>query len=117
VRSAHVLDVSDETRKSRSSRYFKSLLHQLLAIYYSRYKPTASSTNLPSAQILKIPVFATTQNAARLGATCPELGLDKDGEIKTVAHVDKTLFSMMYAPSFSYHYLPHPLTPTPEPPK
>lgn len=50
---------------------------------------------LKASQILNIPVFATTQNKARLGETCPELGLDAPGGIKTVCHLDKTLFSMV----------------------
>jgi hypothetical protein len=48
-------------------------------------------------QILQIPVFATTQNKARLGETVPELMLDAPGGIETVVHADKTLFSMLYA--------------------
>lgn len=67
---------------------------------------------LRATQILDIPVFATTQSRAKLGETCAELGLDNnnnnsnsgDGNeggngisIKTVAHVDKTAFSM-YVP-------------------
>jgi hypothetical protein len=47
---------------------------------------------------LNIPVFATTQNKARLGETCPELGLDAPDGVKTKCHLDKTLFSMMYTP-------------------
>ncbi|ORY10738.1 Isochorismatase-like protein [Clohesyomyces aquaticus] len=50
---------------------------------------------LKASQILNIPVFATTQNRARLGETCPELGLDVPGGVRTVAHEDKTLFSML----------------------
>ncbi|KAH8704673.1 Isochorismatase-like protein [Phaeosphaeriaceae sp. PMI808] len=50
---------------------------------------------LKATQILNIPVFATTQNKAKLGETCPELGLDLPGGIKTVCHLDKTLFSML----------------------
>ncbi|CAO2651603.1 Nn.00g041730.m01.CDS01 [Neocucurbitaria sp. VM-36] len=50
---------------------------------------------LKASQILNIPVFATTQNKARLGETCPELGLDAPGGVKTVCHLDKTLFSMV----------------------
>ncbi|KAH7063810.1 isochorismatase domain-containing protein 2A, mitochondrial precursor [Paraphoma chrysanthemicola] len=50
---------------------------------------------LKASQILDIPVFATTQNKARLGETCPELGLDAPGGIKTICHLDKTLFSMI----------------------
>lgn len=47
-------------------------------------------------QILNIPVFATTQNKARLGETCAELQLDAPGGVQTVVHADKTLFSMLY---------------------
>ncbi|KAF2030774.1 Isochorismatase hydrolase [Setomelanomma holmii] len=50
---------------------------------------------LKASQVLNIPVFATTQNKARLGETCPELGLDAPGGIKTECHLDKTLFSMI----------------------
>lgn len=46
-------------------------------------------------QILKFPVIATTQNRARLGETCAELGLDVPGGIQTKVHADKTLFSMI----------------------
>lgn len=52
-------------------------------------------------QILKFPVFATTQNKARLGDTVSELMLDVPGGIKTVVHADKTLFSMLYASRLS----------------
>ncbi|KAF1961664.1 Isochorismatase hydrolase [Byssothecium circinans] len=50
---------------------------------------------LRASQILNIPVFATTQNKARLGETCPELALDTPGGVQTVVHADKTLFSMV----------------------
>ncbi|KAF2791892.1 Isochorismatase hydrolase [Melanomma pulvis-pyrius CBS 109.77] len=50
---------------------------------------------LRASQILDIPVFATTQNAPRLGPTCPELGLDVPGGVQTAVHADKTLFSML----------------------
>ncbi|KAF2278004.1 Isochorismatase hydrolase [Westerdykella ornata] len=50
---------------------------------------------LKASQILNIPVFATTQNKARLGETCAELGLDSPDGVKTVVHADKTLFSML----------------------
>lgn len=49
---------------------------------------------LKASQILDIPVFATTQLRAKLGETCPELGLDAEGGVKTKAHVDKSAFSM-----------------------
>ncbi|KAF2864776.1 Isochorismatase-like protein [Massariosphaeria phaeospora] len=50
---------------------------------------------LKASQILDIPVFATTQNRARLGETCSELGLDAPGGVQTRVHADKTLFSML----------------------
>ncbi|KAF2126125.1 Isochorismatase hydrolase [Dothidotthia symphoricarpi CBS 119687] len=50
---------------------------------------------LKASQILKIPVIATTQNAARLGSTVPELKLDAPDGVQTTCHVDKTLFSMI----------------------
>merc|ERR1712230_251914 len=45
---------------------------------------------LSAASILSIPIYATTQNRARLGETCSE-------------HVDKTAFSM-WIPSISKHF-------------
>jgi hypothetical protein len=50
---------------------------------------------LRASQIFKMPVFATTQNASRLGGTCAELGLDTADGVKTLVHVDKMLFSML----------------------
>ena len=50
---------------------------------------------LKASQILDIPVFATTQLRGKLGETCPELGLDAPGGVKTKAHADKSAFSMM----------------------
>lgn len=44
--------------------------------------------------ILNIPVFATTQQKAKLGETCHELGLDSPGGIQTKCHIDKSAFSM-----------------------
>lgn len=49
---------------------------------------------LKASQILSIPVFATTQLRAKLGETCPELGLDAPDGVKTQAHADKSAFSM-----------------------
>lgn len=50
---------------------------------------------LKASKILNIPVFATTQNKARLGETCSELALDTEGGVQTLVHADKTLFSML----------------------
>lgn len=51
---------------------------------------------LRAASILNIPVLATTQQRAKLGETCAELGLDSDDTEgnKTLVHADKSLFSM-----------------------
>jgi nicotinamidase-related amidase len=49
-------------------------------------------------KILNIPIYATTQNRARLGETCSELDV---AEAK--AHVDKTLFSM-WIPEIQKHF-------------
>jgi hypothetical protein len=59
---------------------------------------------ISQGQILNFPVFATTQNKARLGETCAELGLDAHGGVQTKIHADKTLFSMMCVRS---HYATH----------
>lgn len=53
---------------------------------------------LKAAQILSIPVYATTQNRGRLGETCSELDLSS-----AVEHVDKTAFSM-WIPPISKHF-------------
>ncbi|KAH9866643.1 hypothetical protein J1614_008335, partial [Plenodomus biglobosus] len=68
---------------------FRPAIHE-----FPRVVATAQKL-LKASQILNIPVFATTQNRARLGETCPELKLDAPGGIKTVCHLDKTLFSMI----------------------
>lgn len=46
------------------------------------------------AQILKIPIFATTQLRDKLGNTDGVLKLDVPDGYKTVGHMDKSLFSM-----------------------
>ncbi|KUJ19105.1 Isochorismatase hydrolase [Mollisia scopiformis] len=53
---------------------------------------------IKAATILNIPIYATTQNRARLGETCSELPLSS-----AVAHVDKTRFSM-WIPSITTHF-------------
>ncbi|TVY12873.1 Isochorismatase domain-containing protein 2, partial [Lachnellula arida] len=69
------------------------------------------------ATILSLPIFITTQNAARLGPTCPELNLppsplpvpppsanEKEGKgLNVIEHVDKTAFSM-WIPEISRHF-------------
>ena len=64
------------------------------AIY--EYPKVISTTQkmLKASQILNIPVLATTQLKGKLGETCPELGLDAPDGVKTLAHADKSKFSM-----------------------
>lgn len=47
---------------------------------------------IKASVVLGIPIYATTQDRKVLGESCSELDLDRS--VKTVAHVDKTLFSM-----------------------
>ncbi|KAB2107265.1 isochorismatase domain-containing protein 2A, mitochondrial precursor [Alternaria alternata] len=65
------------------------------AIYEFPKVVSTAQKLLKASKLLNIPVFATTQNRARLGETCPELKLDQPDGIKTVCHLDKTLFSMI----------------------
>jgi hypothetical protein len=73
--------------------------HYTRSLHFASLDPQLTQS---PGQVLNIPVFATTQNKARLGETCPELGLDAPGGVKTECHVDKTLFSMVYDPTTSY---------------
>ncbi|KAK1058275.1 hypothetical protein LTR33_013437, partial [Friedmanniomyces endolithicus] len=67
---------------------FRSAIHEFPRVVSTTQKL------LRAAQLLDIPVFATTQLRGKLGETCPELGLDALDGIKTKAHVDKSAFSM-----------------------
>ncbi|KAK1063167.1 hypothetical protein LTR33_012349, partial [Friedmanniomyces endolithicus] len=67
---------------------FRSAIHEFPRVVSTTQKL------LRAAQLLDIPVFATTQLRSKLGETCPELGLDAPDGIKTKAHVDKSAFSM-----------------------
>ncbi|KAF7944074.1 hypothetical protein EAE96_010484 [Botrytis aclada] len=58
---------------------------------------------IKASDILHIPIYATTQNRARLGETCAELNIPN-----AVEHADKTAFSM-WIPSISRHF--HSATP------
>lgn len=51
---------------------------------------------LQASKMVGMPVIATTQLRQKLGPTCAELQLDMDtaGGVTTVAHVDKSAFSM-----------------------
>lgn len=51
-----------------------------------------------ASEILNIPIYATTQNRAKLGETSPELEIPN-----AVEHVDKTKFSM-WIPQISRHF-------------
>jgi len=51
-----------------------------------------------AAEILSIPIYATTQNRARLGETCTELSIPT-----AVEHVDKSVFSM-WVPAIAAHF-------------
>ncbi|CAD6444933.1 2b035036-f2e1-48f2-b4de-16eb012f390d [Sclerotinia trifoliorum] len=53
---------------------------------------------IKASDILHIPIYATTQNRARLGETCAELSIPN-----AVEHADKTAFSM-WIPSISRHF-------------
>ncbi|KAF2423712.1 Isochorismatase hydrolase [Tothia fuscella] len=65
------------------------------AIYEYAKVITTTQKMLKAAKILNIPVFATTQQASKLGPTCSELDLDSPGGVATKIHADKTLFSMI----------------------
>ncbi|EOA83238.1 uncharacterized protein SETTUDRAFT_172919 [Exserohilum turcica Et28A] len=75
----------------RTLEKFRPAIHE-----FPRVLLTAQKL-LRASQVLNIPVIATTQNRARLGETCSELKLDHPDGVKTVCHLDKTLFSMMHA--------------------
>jgi len=53
---------------------------------------------IKAASILNIPIYATTQNRARLGETCSELPISN-----AVEHADKTAFSM-FIPQIAKHF-------------
>jgi hypothetical protein len=53
---------------------------------------------IEAAEILSIPIYATTQNKKALGETCSEIDISK-----AVAVVDKTRFSM-WIPAISSHF-------------
>jgi nicotinamidase-related amidase len=65
------------------------------AIYEFSKVISTTQKMLKASEILHMPIFATTQNAQKLGATCPELALDAPDGYKTMLHVDKMLFSMI----------------------
>jgi hypothetical protein len=63
-----------------------------------RHRIKTSQKLIKAASILSIPIYATTQNRARLGETCAELSIPT-----AVEHADKTAFSM-WIPSISQHF-------------
>ncbi|KAK7514619.1 Isochorismatase-like protein [Phyllosticta citriasiana] len=70
---------------------FRPAIHEFPRVIATAQKMLRATT---AGQILDIPVFATTQNRARLGETCSDLRLDVPGGFATKIHADKTLFSM-----------------------
>jgi len=64
------------------------------------YEKVISTTQkmIKASSILDVPIYATTQNRARLGETCSELSISN-----AVEHVDKTAFSM-WVPSIAKHF-------------
>ncbi|KAF2836855.1 Isochorismatase hydrolase [Patellaria atrata CBS 101060] len=92
----------DQSTMSKPSRRLKSpalficdLQEKFKPAIYEFDKVLATTQKmLKASQILDIPVFATTQNRARLGDTCLELNLDSFGGVATKVHADKSRFSM-----------------------
>lgn len=83
---------SGETDRQRSicdlQEKFRPAIHE-----FPRVVATAQKL-LRAAQILHIPIFATTQLRSKLGDTCPELRLDAPDGYATAVHADKSAFSM-----------------------
>lgn len=63
-----------------------------------RHRITTTQKLIKAASILDVPIYATTQNRARLGETCSELPSQS-----FVEHVDKTAFSM-WIPPIARHF-------------
>ncbi|CAK4034044.1 related to isochorismatase family hydrolase [Lecanosticta acicola] len=82
-------------RLVRPALFICDLQEKFRSAIYEFPKVVATTQKLLKAsQILDIPVFATTQLRAKLGETCPELGLDAPEGVQTKAHADKSAFSM-----------------------
>ncbi|SMQ48763.1 unnamed protein product [Zymoseptoria tritici ST99CH_1A5] len=82
-------------RLVRPTLFICDLQEKFRSAIYEFPKVVATTQKLLKAsQVLDIPVFATTQLRGKLGETCPELGLDAEGGVKTKAHADKSAFSM-----------------------
>lgn len=65
---------------------------------------------LQASRAIDMPVIATTQLRAKLGETCHELRLDMPDGYQTLAHVDKSAFSM-YTPQIKETLAAHSSTP------
>lgn len=65
---------------------FRPAIHE-----FSTVLATANKL-IRAASLLDMPIVATTQQRAKLGETCAELGLDSTHP--TAAHIDKSAFSM-----------------------
>ncbi|EDN98703.1 hypothetical protein SS1G_13562 [Sclerotinia sclerotiorum 1980 UF-70] len=79
---------------------FESLSQIIIFIINPRPNRSIATTQkmIKASEILHIPIYATTQNRARLGETCAELSIPH-----AVEHADKTAFSM-WIPSICRHF-------------
>jgi hypothetical protein len=75
-----------------------SVLLEQLVTDFCRPSVLTTQKMLKAASILDIPIYATTQNRARLGETCAELNLQN-----AVTHTDKSAFSM-WIPEIAKHF-------------
>ncbi|TGO88483.1 hypothetical protein BPOR_0160g00200 [Botrytis porri] len=85
--AAEIAAVRDDVRGPGT--FVPALIDELIATTQKLIK---------ASDILHIPIYATTQNRARLGETCAELNIPN-----AVEHADKTAFSM-WIPSISRHF-------------
>ncbi|MCJ1438636.1 hypothetical protein MMC27_008026 [Xylographa pallens] len=98
VRSPHLHPTPDDRCSPPPNRICDIQENFRKAIWeYPKVISTAQKM-IKASQILSMPIYATTQNRARLGPTCAELGLDTD--VHAAAHADKTAFSM-YVPAIA----------------
>ncbi|KAI1393570.1 Isochorismatase hydrolase [Hypoxylon trugodes] len=74
---------------------FRNAIHQFDKVVLTTQKV------LRAAKILNIPVFATTQIAAKLGATVPEIQKEISASAVPYTEADKTAFSMLGAAEIS----------------
>ncbi|KAL8732024.1 MAG: hypothetical protein Q9166_002976 [cf. Caloplaca sp. 2 TL-2023] len=88
------LEARNDTRQSRLNDYRISTAQKLLkasaSLSASHLESQEGNLITCSGDVLNIPVYVTTQNAARLGSICSELSLPS-----SAFQADKTAFSMM----------------------